>query len=172
MKTLAELKRDAQSGQLRLELIERFGQTGDDIKSTMRGIRKVVGCNSVALSLLNHDGNISELRFGSAKLLEYEDDSLTLYLAAHRELTDEEERILAEWKKIEDECMAKNPFCETYWKRKDYFARCSCPWLDGSETKRGMKLEYVSGKPMIRDNSIKGEAVLKYKVHFSKEVVA
>lgn len=41
MKTLADLKRDAASGKLSLELIERFGQSGDDIKSTMRGIRKV-----------------------------------------------------------------------------------------------------------------------------------
>ena len=169
MKTLADLKRDAQSGKLSLELIERFGQTGNEIKSTMTGVRKVVGCNSVSLSLLNHDGNISELRFGSAKLIEYGEDTLTFYLAAHRELTSEEEKILAEWKQIEDKCMARNPFCETYWKRKDYFAKCSCPWLDGSETKCGKKLEFVNGKPMVRDNSIKGEAVLKYKVHFAKE---
>ena len=171
MKTLADLKRDAGSGKLSLELIERFGKTGNEIKSTMIGIRKVVGCNTVALSLLNNDGNISELRFGSAKLIEYGEDTLTLYLAAHRELTEEEQKILDEWKKIEDDCLAKNPFCETYWKRKDYFASCTCPWLDGSEMKRGKRLEYVNGKPMIRDNSIKGEAVLKYKVHFAREVV-
>ena len=94
MKTLADLKRDAGSGKLSLELIERFGQTGNEIKSTMIGIRKVVGCNTVSLSLLNNDGNISELRFGSAKLIEYGDDTLTLYLAAHRELTEEEQKIL------------------------------------------------------------------------------
>ena len=172
MKTLAELKRDAGSSKLSLELTEHYGETGDEIKSTMRGVRKVIGCNSVALSLLNHDGNISELRFGSARLIEYGEDTLTLYLAAHRELTEEEQKIIDEWKKIEDECMAKNPFCDTYWKRKDYFAKCSCPWLDGGETKRGKKLEYVKGRPMIRDNSIKGEAVLKYKVHFAREGVA
>ena len=43
MKTLADLKRDAGSGKLSLELIERFGKTGNEIKSTMIGIRKVVG---------------------------------------------------------------------------------------------------------------------------------
>ena len=91
MKTLADLKRDAASGRMCLEFIERYGLTGDQIKSTMRGVRKVLGCNSVAISLLNNDGNISELRFGSAKLIEYDDETLTFYAAAHRELTEEEQ---------------------------------------------------------------------------------
>ena len=167
MKTLADLKRDAASGRMCLEFIERYGLTGDQIKSTMRGVRKVLGCNSVAISLLNNDGNISELRFGSAKLIEYDDETLTFYAAAHRELTEEEQAILAEWKKIEDEYERQNPFGNSYWKKKDFFKKCSCPWLDGNETIRGKRMEWVNGRNMIRDNSIKGEVTLKYKVYFT-----
>lgn len=170
MKTLAELKRDAASGNMSLELIERFGQTGEEIKSTMRGVRKVVGCNTVAISLLNHDGNISELRFGSAKLIEYDGDvqTLTIYAAGHRELTDEEQALLDEWKAIEDKYVKENPYSDTYWKHKSFFASSACPWLSGFETVRGKYMEFVNGRNMIRDNAIKGEAVLKYKVHMKR----
>ena len=170
MKTLADLKRDAGSGNMSLELIERFGQSGEEIKSTMRGIRRVIGCNSVAISLLNHDGNISELRYGCAKLIEYDDEAqtLTLYAAGHRELTAEEQTLLDEWKAIEDKYVKENPFSDTYWKHKHFFVSSTCPWLNGYETVRGKYLEFVDGKSMIRDNSIKGKAVLKYKVHMKR----
>ena len=167
MKTLADLKRDAMSGNMSMEMLEWYGKTGEDIKPILRGIRKVEGANSVAISLLNNDGNISELRFSSAKLIEYDGETLTFYAAAHRELTEEEQAILAEWKKIEDEYEKQNPFGNCYWKKKDFFRKCSCPWLDGNETVRGKRMEWVNGRNMIRDNSIKGEVTLKYKVYFT-----
>ena len=62
MKTLADLKRDAKSGNMSMEMLEWYGKTGEDIKLILRGIRKVEGANSVALLLRNNEGNTSELR--------------------------------------------------------------------------------------------------------------
>ena len=53
MKTVAELKRDANGGKMSLEMIEWYGKTGDEIRETLRGIRKVLRANTVAIILLN-----------------------------------------------------------------------------------------------------------------------
>lgn len=160
MKTLAEFKRDAASGKMSLELFERFGST--EIIERLKGIRKVARTNTVAAMLVNQDGTESELRFGSAKLLEYDGDTLIIYQAGYRDLTEQEQSILDEWKKIEDEYFKRNPYGETYWKMKDYFAKCPCPWMAGFEIVQGKKYDYT-GK--VRDNAIKGDAILKYRVH-------
>ena len=170
MKTLVQLKQDAKSGRMSMEMIERYGAYGEQIPEKLRGIRRVVGANTVALHLQNNDGNISELQVKCASLVEYDVDTLVVYEAGLRDLTDEERTILAEWKRIEDEHIKQNPFGDTYWKRKNYFATCTCPWLDGGDAVRGKRLEYVCGTPKIRDNSIKGEAILKYRVYFNEEV--
>lgn len=170
MKTLVQLKQDAKSGRMSMEMTERYGAYGEQIPEKLRGIRRVIGVNTVALHLQNNDGNISELQVKCASLVEYDADTLVVYEAGLRDLTDEERTILAEWKRIEDEHIKQNPFGDTYWKRKNYFATCTCPWLDGGDSVRGKRLEYVCGTPKIRDNSIKGEAILKYRVYFNEEV--
>lgn len=68
-KTLADLKRDAASGKIAFELIERYGKTGNELPERLRGIRLV---QSVA------------------SLIEYTEDTLTVYSAGERSLTDEE----------------------------------------------------------------------------------
>ena len=170
MKTLVQLRQDAKSGRMSMEMTERYGAIGEQIPEKLRGIRCVVGSNTVALHLRNNDGNISELQVKYASLIDYDGATLTVYEAGLRELTDEEKAILSEWKRIEDEQIKINPFSDTYWKRKNYFSQCSCPWLDGGDTVRGKRLEYVCETPKIRDNSIKGAAILKYKVYFNEEV--
>lgn len=92
MKTLAELRRDARSGKMSMEMLEWYGKTGEDIKANLRGIRKVEGANSVALLLRNNEGNISELRVQYATLVEYDGENLTVYAAGFRDLTEEEKR--------------------------------------------------------------------------------
>lgn len=167
MKTLAELRRDAKSGQMGLELVEWYGKTGEDIKANLRGVRRVDGANSVALLLINNEGNISELRIKYATLVEYDGESLTVYAAGYRDLTEEEKKILSEWERIEKEYLEKNPFAETFWKRRDFFSKCSCPWLYGTDTVKGKHLEYIDGEVKIRDRKIRGVAILKYKVYFT-----
>ena len=75
---LADLKRDAASGKIKLELVERYGKTGEEIPERIRGIRTVSKINTVAIFLANADGVESELRFDSAKLVEYDGKSLTI----------------------------------------------------------------------------------------------
>lgn len=166
MKTVAELKRDANGGKMSLEMIEWYGKTGDEIRETLRGIRKVLRANTVAIILLNRDGNESEMRLNSAKLVDYDGENLTVYEAGKRDLTEQEQRILDEWQRIEDDYYKNNPYGDAYWKRKDFFAKCACPWLTGYEFVKGKYLTYNGDKRVILDRSIKGEAILKYKVYF------
>ena len=84
MKTLADLKRDAKSGNMSMVMLEWYGKTGVDIKPILRGIRKVEGANSVALLLRNNEGNTSELRIKYATLIEYDGENLTVYDAGQR----------------------------------------------------------------------------------------
>lgn len=159
---LADLKRDAASGKIRLELVERYGKTGEEIPERIRGIRTVSRINTVAIFLANAGGVESELRFDSAKLVEYDGKSLTIYERGERDLTEQEQKILADWQKIEDDYYQRNPHGDAYWKKKDYFKNCPCPWLAGYETVRGKYYKY-NGK--VLDNQVRGNAILKYNVY-------
>lgn len=159
---LADLKRDAASGKIKLELVERYGKTGEEIPERIRGIRTVSKINTVAIFLANADGVESELRFDSAKLVEYDGKSLTIYERGERDLTEQEQKILADWQKIENDYYQKNPHGDAYWKKKDYFKNCPCPWLAGYETVRGKYYKY-NGK--VLDNQVRGNAILKYNVY-------
>lgn len=159
---LADLKRDAASGKIKLELVERYGKTGEEIPERIRGIRTVSKINTVAIFLANADGVESELRFDSAKLVEYDGKSLTIYERGERDLTEQEQKILADWQKIEDDYYQRNPHGDAYWKKKDYFKNCPCPWLAGYETVRGKYYKY-NGK--VLDNQVRGNAILKYNVY-------
>lgn len=162
MKTLAQLKRDANNGKMSLKMIEWYGKTNDDIPDRLRGVRKVKKSNTVALILLSADGKESELRFDSAKLIDYTDNSLIVYAPAQRDLTEEESMVLREIERLEKEYYERNPYGEFYWQKKRYFENCSCPWMSGYEMIRGKKYMY-NGKVM--DNSIKGDIILKYNVY-------
>lgn len=161
--TLTQLKRDANSGKMSLEMIERYGKT-DNFPDRLKGVRKVKKSNTVALILLNADGKESELRFDSAKLIDYTDNNLIIYAPAERDLTEEESKVLKEVERLEKEYYKENPYGEFYWHKKRYFENCSCPWMSGFETIRGKKYMY-NGKVM--DNSIKGKAILKYNVYMN-----
>lgn len=162
MKTLADFKRDAAKGKIKLEMVERYGKSGDDIPERCRGIRTVQKVNSVGIMLATADGLLSELQFPAAKLIEYDGKTLTIYEKGERDLTEQEQKILDEWKKIENDYYEKNPYGESYWKKKEYFKNCPCPWLAGFESVRGKYYNY-NGK--ILDNQIRGNAILKYNVY-------
>lgn len=164
MKTLADLRRDAAGGKIKLELLERYGETGEAIPERCRGVRSVQKVNTVGMTLMTADGKTSELRFGSAKTVAYDGESLTIYERGERDLTDQEKQILADWERVQAEHLAQNPHSDAYWKKKDYFAKCPCPWLASWETVSGKRLMH-NGK--VQDNQVRGEAILRYKVHRS-----
>jgi hypothetical protein len=162
MKTLAELKREANTGKLSMEMIEWYGKFGDDIPERLRGIRKVKRSNSVAVILLNADGKESELRIDSAKLIDYDGDSLIIYNAGEREPNEEERAVLNEIKKIYEKYA--DTYNGGYWQVKDYCKNCPCPWMYGmSETIKGKRYQTYNGK--VRDNSIKGDVLIRYRVY-------
>lgn len=159
---LADLKRDAASGKIKLELVERFGKTGEEIPERCRGIRSIQSVNTVSIMLVTADGLTSSLDFPSAKLIEYDGKSLTIYERGERDLTEQEQKILADWQKIEAEYEKQNPYGNTYWKKKDYFKKCPCPWMAGFETVRG---KYYNHNGKVLDNQVRGNAILKYNVY-------
>jgi hypothetical protein len=163
MKTLADLKRDAAAGKIKLELLERYGETGENLPPHCRGVRQVDKVNTVAITLITADGLKSELRFDSAKLVEYTGEFLTIYERGERDLTEQEQKILDEWQRIEKEYTEQNPFCETYWKKKQYFDNCPCPYLAGYDSVNGKRYRAYNQK--VIDNQIRGNAILKYKVY-------
>lgn len=165
MKTLAELKRNANTGSMVLEMTERYGNT--DLPERLRGRRKVTGANTVALKLRNADGAESEMRFGSASLIEYTDNALIIYNAGYRELTDEEMEELNRAKEERERYQKEYPYCDSFWHMKAFWKASKYPWLyDCGELKQGKMLRHTKDGDRIQDNAIKGDAILKYNVYF------
>jgi len=163
MKSVAELKRQAAAGKIKFEMIERFGKTGDEIPPFCRGIRKVKRVNTVAILLETTDGLESELRLGSAKLIEYDGEYLTIYAPGERDVTAEEQAVLDGAKAISDRHLAVNPYGNGgFWECKQFFKDSPCPWMCGYETIKGKRYNY---KGKVIDNAVKGAAILKYKIH-------
>lgn len=143
-------------------MVERYGKTGEEIPERYRGIRAIQSVNTVEIMLETADGLTSSLDFPPAKLIEYDGKSLTIYESGERDLTEQERKILADWQKIEDDYYKQNPHGDAYWKKKDYFKKCPCPWLAGYEPVKGKYYNY-NGK--ILDNQVRGNAILKYNVY-------
>lgn len=164
MKTLADLKRDAKSGKIRLELIERFGKTGDEIPERLRGIREVAGVNTVAINLRNGRGEESELRFGRASLIAYDGETLTVYNPGFRDVTDEERAVLTGAEKFKSDYEREHPQQDSYWKVRGYYADSPCPWMRPyGDEKQGKK--YDARQDKVFDRSVRGDAILRYRVH-------
>jgi hypothetical protein len=170
--TLAQLKRDAKAGIISGELIERHGST--EIIERLQGIRPVVDSNSVCIKFQNMDGKISECRIDAASLMEYTGDELLIFNPGIRPLNDEEQKVMDAWNKIAGtgefrerlECDALTDGSSTYWQEKYYFEKSSCPWLfGGTEVIKGKRVIYKDSKKMVVDNAVKGDVVLRYKIH-------
>jgi hypothetical protein len=92
MKTLAELKREANAQSISAEI-------GEEIPERLRGIRKATRANTVSIFFQNADGRESELSIKAANLIDYDGDTLTIYEAGEREPTAEEKAILNDYAK-------------------------------------------------------------------------
>lgn len=167
---LSEMKRLAQQGAYSLEMLEWFGKSGDDIRENLRGIRKAIGSNSVAIILENADGNPSELRICSAKLFECDGEHLTIYGIGERLPTEEEQAVLDQWKAIEEDYYEKSPHGNAFWKKKKFFEESACPWMYPYLDRmiRGMK--YDQGKSLVRDNKVRGTVLIRYRIHWKNGI--
>ena len=162
--TLSDLKRDAKGGRLRLEFVERYGK---EIPEHLQGIREVIGANFVCIKLRNLDGKESELRIESAKLVEYDLWTLTIYSPALRSLTPEEQAVLDESKQFQAQYEKENLFGNLFWAIKKFFKQSACPWMDACDTVRGK--HFLSWEGKVCDCAIRGEVALRYNVYMSME---
>lgn len=141
-KSISQLKRDANSGKMFVELLERFGKTGTDIPEWLRGKRKVLGSNSVALKIARADDPTKDSKMRMllrASLVEYDGENLTVFGKGSRPLTPEEQQAVKESRRI--------------------------PVFDGY---RGKILHLGSdGNYCIIDPDVRGRVILRYRVTFS-----
>ena len=180
--SLARLKRDAASGRMSLEMLVRLGEpaTDENTPERLKGVRKVVGANSVALKILTADGTKeSELRLDRASLTEYDGETLSTFYPGLRPMTADERKVMNEWKAIENDpeyqerlkwdCLTDGSSC--YWKKKRFFENAGMTHMLGYEKVRGMKLDaralYEGEENCVVDESVRGRLMMQYRVRFA-----
>jgi hypothetical protein len=99
MKTLADLRRDAESGKMYLQLLNRFGSP-ENIRGTQKELRRVVSVNTVGIKLIDSAGKTSSLDLVSASLVEYDGSSLKIFSPGLRPLNPEEQSVMDAWNQI------------------------------------------------------------------------
>lgn len=166
--TLAQLKRDAQSGKLSAKMVLRCG--GTNIPETMQGYRKVIDSKTNCIVFQNADGKRSELPIDCASLLEYNDTHINIYLPGLRDLNEAETAAMAELQAIHntDEYKKQSNIdaltdgsC-TFYQDKVFWEKRNMEYMRGFDTKQGKKFDFKSGK--VFDNQIKGMLYMKYEV--------
>ena len=167
MKTITGFRREAAAGGLSLEIVEWYGKTGEDIPERLRGIRKVSKVKSDSIILTDNQGRESWLSTKHAKLFEYYSDNLYVYKMAQRGLSVEEKRTLDRWDRIEKEYYEKNPYGNSYWKKKDFFSKSTCPWMSGFDCVKGKS--YDKNTNLVYDPRYRGDLIIKYKIHRTEE---
>ena len=165
MKTLSDLKRDLSKGAKVAMTYNSFG------KGALLGVeRYVIKQNTVGV-VFNVDKNAtkgSTLEYPKASLLTYDGDTFSVHEAGYRPLTAEEQRVYDNKPSYRPENQAVleadllGDGSQMYWADKRYLADNNMTYLDGHRENGG--LYYDFNTKMIRDNSIKGEVTLTYKI--------
>lgn len=176
MKTRKQLFKDAQSGKLRLKLIERYGEKVN--KSTPRPVIRT-NTNSLFLTQEGYPNKESELSLPKASLIAYDDTNLKVYAPGLRELNKEEKEILDEWKQIEEsneykrnvktDLLTDTNFA--YYQKRQFFASKKKLYLGGfSENAELKPTLYFSGDDLyVLDPKVKGNLILHYEVSWKEE---
>ena len=171
MKTLSDLKKDAKSGAMYVELISKYGS--DNIPEMQKGKRKVINSNTVSIKILKNDGKESSLDLPFASLVEYTGEKLTIYAPGLRDLNTEEKNALAEWEKITgtekyQKQMQDDAYTDgtsTFYQERAFFSNKKMLYLMGCYSENG--LHYESKENKIRDKAVKGEMILQYNVYIN-----
>ena len=164
-KSLAQLKRDAKSGQLKAVMIYRYGE---EIPDRLKGVRPIVDSNSVAIFFRNADGKKSELQIKNATLCEYTEKGITIFAPGERPLNEAEQRVMDAWEAISNsekyqkqrEYDLLTDCSTTYWMRESFFTERNMKHLLGYDFVKGMKLNWSTGN--VIDKSIRGEKIMEY----------
>lgn len=144
--SLSQLKHFALNCGVKLELIERFGKTGEDIPPKLRGIRSIYAVHTKSFDLLSEDGSTSSLEIERAALVSFDGPMMTVHKAGIRPMNDKEKAKMAAW-------------------QKKAFFEGEFSYLFNGE-KAGKSMVYRKDDvPMILDKSIAGEPILVYKMY-------
>lgn len=171
-----KIKKDAKSGTILAELKIWQGKdvSQEDLPARLKGKRKMIDSNTVSIFFLTPEGKKSAMNLGKAALVEYTDDTLTIYYPGYREPTKEEQQILDEWQKIADSKEYKERSLtdaytdgsSTYYQEKSFFKTRNAEYLMGLHEERGMKLDayrkYEGHKDFIRDQNVRGSIENQY----------
>jgi hypothetical protein len=163
MKTLAELKRIANTGKYQAKMIYRYGE---DIPERLQGWRKIIGSNTVAIFLLTSDNKKSELDIKRASLVEYTGSLLHICDPGERELNDSERKLMNDFEtvvntkeyqlQVERDLLTDGS--SSYWERKSFFK--GHEYMLGHEFVLGKK--YNRNTKKMIDMSVKGKLIIQY----------
>lgn len=162
--TLTQFKRDAATGKMGLQLLERHGKKVEEDY-----ICPVIEVHQKFIKLRKKDGVESSLDLDYASLVEYDGEYLKVFSIGLRELTDLEKSVMEGWRKITDTDEYKEQAyrdamtdgSSTFYKDVHYFKNSPCPYLylDNGDK----RYDYNTGK--VYDPKVKGNCMLKYKVY-------
>ena len=166
MKTIADLKRDLTIG-ASIEMVHFHAQ---EIPERLQGVRYVVKVKSNGIEL-NKDKTATKgsfLDYPKASLCEYDGENLRIYESGYRPLSDREQAIIdnvpsnrpENKEQVIHEAMTDGS--GFYYKDKAYYKEHDAEYLAGHETVRGLKYDYNTKQ--IKDDTIKGELSLAYKI--------
>lgn len=175
--TVAELKRNAKSGKLSMELLQE-GMWADGLPNRLKGIRPCVGVNSTHLILKAADSEKrSQCDIPRASLVEYTGTTLKIYYPGLRAPTALEKAALDEWDKITEtpdfkERVHRDMLTDgwsTHRQKEKFFQDKGMYYLTGFQEEKGLLLvldKKARGEAAyIRDKSIKGDLQLSYKIY-------
>ena len=160
--SLAQFFRDAATGYMGLELIEKRGVP------CRSEIWPIIEVKSKSVVLQKEFGP-SQLDLNYSSLVSYDGNFLFVYGLGLREMNRQERKVMEEWKKITStqayrvrlEMDAYSDKKYTLSQEKEFFKNSPCPYLFFDYP--NIKLDRRTGK--ILDAKIRGPLILKYKVH-------
>lgn len=145
--SVTQLKRDAKEGIISAVMTVRDGLSVNqaDLPERLRGARKIIGANSNSLTVENplDADKPSWLPLPKASLIEYTDQYLRIYAPGYREPNVAEQRVLDEWKTIENseqyqkqveaDCLTDGS--STYYQKMAFFRKHNMEYLFGTKQK-------------------------------------
>ena len=166
MKTLADLKKDLSIGTPLTMTFNSWGK-GKFIDVKRYIIKKQ--SNGVTIGEKPTDTKGSFLDYPKASLMEYDGQTLKIFEAGHRPLTENEQNIinnapscLPENKQlVENDLMTDGS--TTFFMDEAYFDKLDAEYLKGHKEVRGLK--YNFNDQNIRDNSIRGQLSMQYTIN-------
>ena len=136
--------------------------------------RKVIKVRSADI-IFEREGKPSYLQLPPASLIEWDGETLRVFEAGLRLLTDAEDAIRknAPSRRPENKALLEAEMLSDgsslFYADKSYYAGSPCPYLNGIDEVKGCRLVHRNGGEWIEDNKIKGTHRITYHFELGKE---